>query len=160
VYTNTVSPESWRSNQHLGCYWLQLKSPLIFLNGSGKSGLFNQLDYLSQVLEPAIRVIFEDFEHESQEHGGAPPIFMEDGNSAHGEKKQLPIHALDFEITMALLHWIGLQSRQIWILSRKSGESWNNGYGGDSIILHHWMSYGLQFRRNGMQFHSVMSMQR
>ena len=63
------------------------KSPLLFLEGTGKRGAFKQVDYLSQILAPHIQGIIEDFG--SITHGLNPvaePLFMEDGNSAHGHK--------------------------------------------------------------------------
>lgn len=63
------------------------KSPLLFLKGSGKTGAFTQRDYLSQILEPHIRPILEAFA--AVTHTLCPsvePLFMEDGNSAHGHK--------------------------------------------------------------------------
>ena len=63
------------------------KSPLLFIKGSGKTGAFTQRDYLAQVLEPHIRPILEAFT--AITHLLAPttePLFMEDGNSAHGHK--------------------------------------------------------------------------
>jgi transposase len=62
------------------------KSPLIFVNGSGKKGAFTQKDYLSQVLS-RIQPILEAFAEVT--HRLSPsvePLFMEDGNSAHGHK--------------------------------------------------------------------------
>ncbi|RFU25602.1 hypothetical protein B7463_g10735, partial [Scytalidium lignicola] len=43
------------------------------------------MDYLNQVLKPAIEVILEDFGVVTAELGYTP-IFMEDGNPAHGHK--------------------------------------------------------------------------
>jgi transposase len=60
---------------------------LIFVNGSGKGGALNQKDYLTQVLEPYIQSILETFAavtHQLQPF--AEPLFMEDGNPAHGHK--------------------------------------------------------------------------
>jgi len=61
------------------------KSPLIFVHGSGKSHALTQVDYLSQVLEPYIRPILEAFALITHELG-VDPLFMEDGNPAHGHK--------------------------------------------------------------------------
>ena len=63
------------------------KSPLLFIDGTGKSGAFKQVDYLGQILESHIQAILEDFA--SITHKLSPvaePLFMEDGNSAHGHK--------------------------------------------------------------------------
>jgi hypothetical protein len=63
------------------------KSPLLFIQGSGKSGAFKQADYLAQILEPHIQGFIEDFA--TITHSLSPvtePLFMEDGNSAHGHK--------------------------------------------------------------------------
>jgi hypothetical protein len=63
------------------------KSPLIFVHGAGKTGALIQTDYLTQVLEPHIRPILEAFA--AITHQLRPlvePLFMEDGNPAHGHK--------------------------------------------------------------------------
>jgi hypothetical protein len=63
------------------------KSPLLFIHGSGKTGAFTQKDYLAQVLQPHIQPILEAFA--AVTHLLRPlvePLFMEDGNSAHGHK--------------------------------------------------------------------------
>lgn len=63
------------------------KSPLIFVAGTGKSGAFKQVNYLNQVLEPYIQGIMNAFAFIT--HKLAPsvePLFMEDGNSAHGHR--------------------------------------------------------------------------
>jgi transposase len=72
-----------------GAIGYNYKSPLLFLKGSGKNGAFTQKDYLKQVLDPAIIVILEDFAHITQTEYKVKPIFMEDGNSAHGKKSIL-----------------------------------------------------------------------
>jgi DDE superfamily endonuclease/Transposase len=62
------------------------KSPLIFVHGSGKKGALTQKDYLAQVLS-RIQPILEAFA--AVTHllcPSAEPLFMEDGNSAHGHK--------------------------------------------------------------------------
>lgn len=65
------------------------KSPLVFLKGTGKSGAFKQGDYLSQILEPHIQGILEAFAVITHQLApSAEPLFMEDGNSAHGHKSQ------------------------------------------------------------------------
>jgi hypothetical protein len=61
------------------------KSELIIIQGHGKGGAFIQTDYLAQVLEPAIKVILEDFGLVTAELGYAP-LFIEDGNPAHSYK--------------------------------------------------------------------------
>ena len=55
------------------------KSPLIFIDGSGKNGAFLQKDYVAQVLEAHMDDIMADMRA-----AGIEPILMEDGNSAHG----------------------------------------------------------------------------
>jgi hypothetical protein len=63
------------------------KSPLLFIDGTGKRGAFKQIDYLSQILEPHIQSIIEAFA--AVTHLLAPPtepLFIEDRNSAHGHK--------------------------------------------------------------------------
>jgi len=63
------------------------KSPLLFLQGSGKSGAFTQADYLEQVLAPYIQGFIDDFATITYTLSPvAEPLFMEDGNSAHGHK--------------------------------------------------------------------------
>jgi hypothetical protein len=63
------------------------KSPLIFIHGSGKKGAFTQKDYLSQVLALYIQPILEAFAAITHLlRPSAKPLFMEDGNSAHGHK--------------------------------------------------------------------------
>jgi hypothetical protein len=63
------------------------KSPLIFIHGSGKRGAFKQRDYLTQLLAPHLQPILEAFA--AVTHLLRPliePLFMEDGNAAHGHK--------------------------------------------------------------------------
>jgi len=63
------------------------KSPLIFIQGSGKSGAFVQRNYLAQVLEAHLQPILEAFAAITHLlRPVAEPLFMEDGNSAHGHK--------------------------------------------------------------------------
>lgn len=65
------------------------KSPLLFLKGTGKSGAFKQTDYLSQILAPRIEGIIETFAAITHKLKPAvEPLFMEDGNSAHGHKSK------------------------------------------------------------------------
>jgi hypothetical protein len=62
------------------------KSPLIFVHGSGKKGALTQKDYLAQVLS-RIQPILEAFAVVTHLLcPSAEPLFMEDGNSAHGHK--------------------------------------------------------------------------
>jgi hypothetical protein len=62
------------------------KSPLIFVHGSGKKGGLTQKDSLAQVLEN-IQPILEAFAAVTHLlRPSAEPLFMEDGNSAHGHK--------------------------------------------------------------------------
>jgi transposase len=63
------------------------KSPLLFIRGSGKKGAFKQIDYLSQVLAPHLEGIVEAFAAVTYLlRLSVEPLFMEDGNSAHGHK--------------------------------------------------------------------------
>jgi transposase len=63
------------------------KSPLLFIHGSGKKGAFTQKDYLAQVLAPHIQPILEAFAAITHLlRPSAEPLFMEDGNAAHGHK--------------------------------------------------------------------------
>lgn len=65
------------------------KSPILFVHGTGKKGAFKQTDYLSQILEPHIESIIEGFAAKTHElRPAAEPLFMEDGNSAHGHKSK------------------------------------------------------------------------
>ena len=68
-----------------GAIGYDYKSPLLFVKGSGKKGVFTQKDYLSQILTPHIESILEDFGAYIYALG-LEPLFMEDGNSAHGHK--------------------------------------------------------------------------
>jgi hypothetical protein len=77
----TIPVNAWRA---IGYGY---KSPLLFIDGTGKRGAFKQVDYLCQILEPHIQSIIEAFA--AVTHLLAPPtepLFMEDGNSAHGHK--------------------------------------------------------------------------
>jgi hypothetical protein len=77
----TVPVNAW------GAIGYGYKSPLLFLHGSGKKGAFTQRDYLSQILAPYIEGIVHAFALIT--HLLCPsmePLFMEDGNSAHGHK--------------------------------------------------------------------------
>ena len=63
------------------------KSPLIFIDSTGKSGAFKQVDYLTQILEPHIQTILEAFTLVTHTlRPSVEPLFIEDGNSAHGHK--------------------------------------------------------------------------
>jgi hypothetical protein len=63
------------------------KSPLIFVHGSGKRGTFTQKDYLAQVLIPYLEGIINAFAAITYLlRPSTKPLFMEDGNSAHGYK--------------------------------------------------------------------------
>ena len=65
------------------------KSPLIFIRGTGKSGAFKQTDYLAQVLQAHLQPILEAFAAITHQlRPIAEPLFMEDGNSAHGHKSK------------------------------------------------------------------------
>ena len=65
-----------------GAIGYNYKSPLVFINGHGKRGAFLQADYVEQVLEEHVCVILADF----KESCGVDPLFMKDGNAAHGLK--------------------------------------------------------------------------
>ena len=62
------------------------KSLLIFLKGSGKGGSLTQLDYLAQVLQGGLQDFLAEFALITREAHQQEPLFMEDGNSAHGKK--------------------------------------------------------------------------
>ena len=77
----TIPVHAW------GAIKYRYKSPLIFIHGTGKSGAFKQKDYLVQVLVPYIEGIVHAFA--TITHLLRPvvePLFMEDGNAAHGHK--------------------------------------------------------------------------
>lgn len=59
------------------------KSPLVFIDGHGKSGGMNQEDYASQVLKAIVGPHFK----ETFEKTGRQLTLYEDGNSAHGFAK-------------------------------------------------------------------------
>ena len=62
------------------------KSPLIFVDSIGKKGAFKQVDYLAQVLKH-LQPILEAFALITHQlRPAVEPLFMEDGNSAHGHK--------------------------------------------------------------------------
>lgn len=67
-----------------GAIGYDYKSPLIFVDGTGKEGAFKQVDYLAQVLKYLLPILdaFALVIHAL----GVAPLFMEDGNSAHGHK--------------------------------------------------------------------------
>jgi transposase len=70
-----------------GAIGYNYKSPLVFLHGTGKKGALKQIDYLTQVLEPHIRPILAAFALVTHLLTIAvEPLFMEDGNAAHGHK--------------------------------------------------------------------------
>jgi len=72
-----------------GAIGYSYKSPLIFIDGTGKSGAFKQVDYLTQILEPHIQAILEAFALITYTlRPSAEPLFMEDGNAAHGHKSK------------------------------------------------------------------------
>ena len=77
-YPKTIPVNAW------GAIGYNYKSPLIFIYSTGKYRAFTQGDYLTQVLA-RIRPILAAFAlitHKS----GEEPLFMEDGNPAHGHK--------------------------------------------------------------------------
>jgi DDE superfamily endonuclease len=60
---------------------------LLFIRGSGKKGAFTQKDYLLQVLAPYIKGIVNAFAAVTHLlRPPAEPLFIEDGNLAHGYK--------------------------------------------------------------------------
>ena len=80
---HTIPVSAW------GAIGYGYKSPLIFVHGTGKVGALKQVDYLAQVLEPHIRPILEAFaEITHRLRPSVEPLFMEDGNPAHGYKSQ------------------------------------------------------------------------
>ena len=58
---------------------------MLFVHGSGKTGALTQKDYLAQVLASYIKGIIHAFATITHELG-VEPLFIEDGNSAHGHK--------------------------------------------------------------------------
>jgi hypothetical protein len=63
------------------------KSPLIFLYRFGKIRAFTQKDYLAQILKPHLTPILEAFAAITHLlRPTAEPLFIEDGNLAHGYK--------------------------------------------------------------------------
>jgi len=62
------------------------KGPLLIIHGSGEKGAFKQVDYLVQILE-FIRPILAAFSFITLLLSiPVHPIFMENGNPAHGKK--------------------------------------------------------------------------
>jgi len=60
--------------------------PLMFVHSSGKKGAFTQVNYLHQVLS-RIQPILEAFAAVTHLlRPSTDPLFIEDGNSAHGHK--------------------------------------------------------------------------
>jgi hypothetical protein len=80
--SGTIPVNAW------GAIGYGYKSPLLFIHRSGKSGAFTQKDYLAQVLSrlPPILEAFASVTHLLRP--SAEPLFMEDGNSAHGHKSK------------------------------------------------------------------------
>jgi len=63
------------------------KLPLIFIYRTSKKGAFKQVDYLAQVLQLSIRTILAAFRLICLLLAvPVEPLFMEDGNPAHGHK--------------------------------------------------------------------------
>ncbi|KAF8847761.1 hypothetical protein BDZ45DRAFT_778899, partial [Acephala macrosclerotiorum] len=63
------------------------KSPLLFIERTEKNRAFKQVDYFAQVLEYHIQPIIEAFALITHTlRPSAEPLFMENGNSAHGHK--------------------------------------------------------------------------
>jgi hypothetical protein len=78
---HTIPVNAW------GAIGYGYKSPLLFIQGSSKSGAFTQADYLVQVLEPYIQGFIDNFTAITYQLDPAvEPLFIEDGNSAHGHK--------------------------------------------------------------------------
>jgi hypothetical protein len=70
-----------------GAIGYRYKSPLIFIDGTGKSGVFKQVDYLTQILELYIQAILEAFALVTHTlRPFAEPLFIKDGNAAYGHK--------------------------------------------------------------------------
>ena len=65
---------------------------MIIIQGHSKGGAFIQIDYLVQILEPAIEAMLVDFGIVTAESGYLP-IFIEDGNPAHSHKSTTNICA-------------------------------------------------------------------
>ena len=60
---------------------------MIFVHGRDKTGALTQKDYLAQILEAHIQPILEAFAAVTHAlRPSAEPLFMKDGNSAHGYK--------------------------------------------------------------------------
>jgi hypothetical protein len=77
----TVPVNAW------GAIGYGYKSPLLFIHGFGKKGAFTQKDYLAQVLAPHIQPILEAFAAITHLlRPSTKPLFIEDGNAAHGHK--------------------------------------------------------------------------
>jgi transposase len=77
---HTIPVNAW------GAIGYGYKSPLIFVDSTGKKGAFKQVDYLAQVLKH-LQPILEAFALITHQlRPAVEPLFMEDGNSAHGHK--------------------------------------------------------------------------
>ena len=94
------------SNQRLGVIGYWYKSPLLFIEGTGKSGTFKQTDYLSQILEK-LQLILEVF---AFIHHLLRPVlellFLKDWNSVHGVsllETVVPITAQSMELSSCLI---------------------------------------------------------
>jgi hypothetical protein len=80
---------------------------LIWLDGTGKNGAFFQKDYVAQVLEPYLEQILAEFGTKC----GGSPIFMEDGNAAHGLKStKNPVYLWEKFHKILLLNWAASSS--------------------------------------------------
>jgi hypothetical protein len=78
---HTIPVNAW------GAIGYSYKSPLIFVHGFGKRGAFTQKDYLAQVLVPYLEGIVNAFATITHLlRLSIEPLFMEDGNLAHGHK--------------------------------------------------------------------------
>jgi hypothetical protein len=133
------------------------KSPLLFLHGSGQNGAFTQKDYLAQILKVHLQPILKAFAAKTHQlHPTANPLFIEDGNSAHGHKS----------ITNCCQRWRtehGIvpmphpSMSLIWTLLRSAGgESSKHCTDENTNRLQklkwrqQWQRHGKQFYRNGL----------
>jgi len=82
LYRGHITPVSaW------GAIGYGYKSPLVFVHSTGKTGVLTQKDYLAQILERHIQPVLEAFAAVTHTlRPSAEPLFIEDGNTAHGYK--------------------------------------------------------------------------
>jgi hypothetical protein len=85
---HTTAVSAW------GAISYRYKSPLILVHGTGKGGALKQVDYLTQVLEPYLRPILEFFALITHTlRSLVEPLFIKDGNAAHGHKSTTNCYA-------------------------------------------------------------------